>query len=148
MEAPVDLVQRASERPLPRRLAAPPAVAPLGALAYLAYLAVATSGSLTAWSDSERMGWDSRFDYGRFTWTWLRVLLQVGGGPMDGFIVAGAVVAVLTAGWLLREGIAGVEQDRRPAAVGPHRRLVLRLRPRGVSLRDLSRRCRAPQWLA
>ena len=89
-----------------RRAAAAAAVAPLGVLAYLVYVAVATTGSLTAWSESERMGWDSRFDYGRFTWTWLRVLFQSGGGPMDGFIVAGAVVAVLTAGWLLREGIA------------------------------------------
>ena len=86
--------------------AAAAAVAPLGTFAYLVYVALATTGSLTAWSESERKGWDSRVDYGRFTWTWLRALFQFGGGPMDGFIVAGAVSAVLTAGWLLRERLA------------------------------------------
>ena len=89
-----------------RRALAAAAVAPLGTAAYLVYVALATTGSLTAWSESERKGWDSRFDYGRFTWTWLRALFQFGGGPMDAFIVAGAVSAVLTAGWLLRERLA------------------------------------------
>ena len=89
-----------------RRALAAVAVAPLGVLAYLGYVALVTTGSLTAWSESESKGWDTRFDYGRFTWSWLRALFQFGGGPMDGFIVAGAVVAVLTAGWLLRERLA------------------------------------------
>jgi|tagenome__1003787_1003787.scaffolds.fasta_scaffold20866872_1 hypothetical protein len=89
-----------------RRVLAAAAVAPLGVLAYLVYVALATTGSLTAWSTSERKGWDTRFDYGRFTWSWLRALFQFGGGPMDGFIVAGSVVALLTAGWLLRERVA------------------------------------------
>ena len=75
-----------------RRALAAAAVAPLGTFAYLVYVALATTGGLTAWSESERKGWDSRFDYGRFTWTWLRALFQFGGGPMDGFIVAGAGV--------------------------------------------------------
>jgi hypothetical protein len=86
-----------------RRAAVAAAVAPLGVVSYLVYVAASTTGSITAWSESERKGWDTRFDYGRFTWSWLRALFQFGGGPMDGFIVAGAVVALLTVGWLLRE---------------------------------------------
>ena len=81
-------------------------VAPLGVLGYLGYVAAATTGDIGAWSESERKGWDTRFDYGAFTWSWLRALFSFGGGAMDGFIVAGTVVAVLTAAWLLRERIA------------------------------------------
>jgi MFS family permease len=93
-----------------RRALAAAVVAPLGALGYVVYVAAVTTGSITGWSDSERKGWDTRFDYGRFTWSWVRALFQFGGGPMDSFIVAGAVVAVLTVGWLLRE------RQRLPAA--------------------------------
>ncbi len=81
-------------------------VAPLGVLGYLVYVAASTTGDISAWSESERKGWDTRFDYGAFTWSWLRALFRFGGSPMDGFIVAGAVVALLTAGWLLRERVA------------------------------------------
>jgi hypothetical protein len=88
------------------RAAVAAAVAPLGVLGYLLYVAAVTTGDISAWSDSERKGWDTRFDYGAFTWSWLRALFSFGGGAMDGFIVAGAVVALLTAAWMLRERIA------------------------------------------
>jgi hypothetical protein len=99
------LAWRAGRVTLGRALTAA-VVAPLGVLAYLAYVAARTTGSITAWSESERKGWDTRFDYGALTWSWLKAMFLHGGSPMDGFIVAGAVAVLLTAGWLLRERLA------------------------------------------
>jgi hypothetical protein len=89
-----------------RRAATAAVVAPIGALAYLVYVAARTTGSITAWSESERRGWGTRFDHGALTWSWLKALFLHGGSPMDGFIVAGAVAVLLTAAWLLRERLA------------------------------------------
>ena len=69
----------------------PPPSRRWGWLAYLGYVALGRPGASRRGASPRARAGTTRFDYGRFTWTWLRALFQFGGGPMDGFIVAGAV---------------------------------------------------------
>ncbi|HYJ74358.1 MAG TPA: hypothetical protein VEV65_02115 [Kineosporiaceae bacterium] len=77
------------------------AVAPLGLLGYLGWVAVRT-GSPTGWAEQESRGWRTAFDGGAFTWGWLRTIAAHGPSGVDVAILAAAVACVATAVVLVR----------------------------------------------
>jgi hypothetical protein len=88
------------------RAAAAVALAPLGILGYLGWLAAVT-GSPSTWSAGERRGWDTTFDGGAYTWSWLRTIAVGGPATMDLFILGAAATCAVTAAVLLRGGLRG-----------------------------------------
>ena len=78
------------------------ALAPLGVLGYLAWVAVRT-GSPAGWAEQESRGWRTSFDGGAFTWSWLRAIAAAGGpSAVDLAILVAAGACVATAVVLVR----------------------------------------------
>jgi hypothetical protein len=77
------------------------AVAPLGVVGYLGWVALRT-GSLTGWADRQHAGWGTGFDGGAATWAWLRTIPTRGALAIDLAILAAAIACAVTVGVLLR----------------------------------------------
>ena len=84
------------------RAALAPVLAPLGAVAYAAYLHFHT-GTVTAWEDTETRGWEHHFDFGRTT---VRIVLHYLTHPTVNFnnlmsvLVVALVLVAAAAMWL------------------------------------------------